>query len=93
MSTNWAPLPKPTQSGGWLGKSPENYNQPPSKPHKKQTDATTRKDIAEVLAETFSENSSLNNSNPEFISYKSKSEKQKLNFKTNNSEKYNLPYI
>ena len=59
---------------------------------KKQTEATTRKDIAEVLAETFSENSSLKNSNPQFISYKSKSEKQRFNFKTNNSEKYNLPF-
>ena len=46
-----------------------------------------------MLAETFSENSSLKNSNPQFISYKSKSEKQRLNFKTNNSEKYNLPFI
>ena len=59
---------------------------------KTQTEATARKDIAEVLAETFSENSSLKNSNPQFISYKSKSEKQRLNFKTNNSEKYNLPF-
>ena len=30
ISTNWAPIPKPTQSGGWLGKSSENPNQPPS---------------------------------------------------------------
>ena len=59
---------------------------------KKQTEANTRKDIAEVLAETFSENSSLKNSNPQFIFYKSKSEKQRLNFKTNNLEKYNLPF-
>ena len=59
---------------------------------KKQTEKTTRKDIAEVLAETFSENSFLKNSNPQFISYKSKSKKQRLNFKTNNSEKYNLPF-
>ena len=47
---------------------------------KNQTEATTRKDIAEVLAETFSENSSLKNSNPQFISYKIKSEKQRLSF-------------
>ena len=53
---------------------------------KNQTEATTRKNIAEVLAETFSENPSLKNSNPQFISYKSKSEKQRLN----NLEKYNL---
>ena len=59
---------------------------------KNQTEATARKDIAEVLAEAFSENSSPKNSNQQFISYKSKSEKQRLNFKTNNSEKYNLPF-
>ena len=58
---------------------------------KNKTEATTRKDI-EVLAVTFSENSSLKNSNPQFISYKSKSKKQRLNFKTNNLEKYNLPF-
>ena len=57
-----------------------------------QQEAITRKNIAEVLAETFSENSSVKNSNPQFISYKSKSEKQRLNFKTNNLEKYNLPF-
>ena len=58
---------------------------------KNQTEATTRKDI-EVLAKTFSENSSLKNSNSQFISYKSKTEKQRFNFKINNSEKYNLPF-
>ena len=51
-----------------------------------------RKDIAKILAKTFSENSSFKNSHSQFISYKSKSEKQRLNFKTNNSEKYNLPF-
>ena len=89
MSTNCGPQPNPTQSGRLLGKSPVNLNQPPSNiAQKNQTEATTRKDIAEVLAE----NSSPQNSNPQFISYKIKSEKPWLSFKTNNSEKYNLPF-
>ena len=93
MPTNWSSLPKLTQSGGWFGKSLENPNQPLSNTsQKKQTEATTRKDIAEVLAKTFSEKFFLKTSNPQFISYKSKSEKQRLNFKTNNSEKHNLPF-
>lgn len=59
---------------------------------KDQTEATTKKDTAEMLAKTFSQNFSLNTSNPQFITYKNLVEKQKLNFKTNNSEKYNLPF-
>ena len=59
---------------------------------KNKTGATTRKDIADTLAETFSANSSLNNSNPHFLTFKTNAEKQKLNFKSNNSEKYNQSF-
>ena len=38
---------------------------------------------------TFSANSSINNSNPHFLTSKNNAEKQKLNLKSNNSEKYN----
>ena len=89
--TNWVPLPKHNLEDDKenLWKTSINH---PQTPHKNQTEAMTRKDIALVLVETFSENSSLKNSNPQIISYKSKSKKQRLNFKTNNSEKYNLPF-
>ena len=52
----------------------------------------SRKPQPATLKHLTKKNSSLKNSNPQFISYKSKSEKQKLNFKTINSEKYNLPF-
>ena len=44
---------------------------------------------AEVLAETFSENSSLKNSNSLLTKA---NQRNRLNFKTNNSEEYNLPF-
>ena len=92
---DWSPQPKPTQSGGRLGKSPENPKQQPSNnsqnnPNKQKQ--LQEKTIAGVVDDIFSENSSLKNSDPQFISYKSISEKQRLNFKINNSEKYNLPF-
>ena len=59
---------------------------------KKQTEATSKKVIANTLAETFSANSSINNSNPRFLTFKNNAEKPKLNFKSNNSEKYNQPF-
>ena len=58
-----------------------------------KTEATSKKDIADTLAETFSVNSSFNNSNPHFLNFKSHAEKQKLNFKSKNSEKYIQPFI
>ena len=92
MSTNFVPLPKRTQSGGWLGKSLEYLNQSLSNTlQETKRKQLQEKTLAVVLGEKFSENSSLKNSNSQFISYKSKSEKQRLNFKTNNPEKYNLP--
>ena len=59
---------------------------------KNKTEATTKKDIEDTLAETFSANSSLNISNPHFLTFKSNTEKQKLNFKFKNSEIYNQPF-
>ena len=59
---------------------------------KNKTETTTKKDIADTLAETFSANSSINNSNPHFLTFKNNAEKQKLNFKSYNSEKYNQPF-
>ena len=59
---------------------------------KNKTEATTKKDKADTLAWIFSANPSLNNSNPQFFTFKTNAEKQKLNFKSNNSEKYNQPF-
>ena len=56
---------------------------------KNNTQVTNIKDIANTLAETFSANSSSKNSNTEFHKYKDKEEKQKLNFKSSNTESYN----
>ena len=50
-------------------------------------EATSKKDIANTLAETFSANSSINNSNPHFLAFKKNTEKQNLNFKSINSKK------
>ena len=55
---------------------------------KNNTQVTNIKDIADTLAETFSANSSSTNSNTEFHKYKDKKEKQKLNFKSGNTESY-----
>ena len=51
-------------------------------------EATTKKDITDKLAEIFS----ANFSSPHFLTFKNNMEKQKLNFKSNNSEKYNQPF-
>ena len=56
---------------------------------KDNTQVTNIKDIANTLAETFSENSFSTNSNTEFHKYEDKKEKQKLNFKSGNTESYN----
>ena len=61
-------------------------------PRKNKTETTTKKDVADTLAETFSVNFSINNSNPHFLTFKNNANKQKLNFKSNNSEKYNPPF-
>ena len=53
------------------------------------TQVTNIKDIANTLVETFLANCSSRNSNSEFNKYKDKKEKQKLNFKSGNTESYN----
>ena len=56
---------------------------------KNNDEVTNIKDIANTLAETFSPNSSSDNTNTEFHNYKSKTEKQKLNFISDNTKNYN----
>ena len=53
---------------------------------------TNKKDIADELAITFSKNSSAKHGNEKFAKFKQKAEKLKLNFKSNNTESYNLPF-
>ena len=55
----------------------------PQTPHEKQ--ATSPKDIADLLAETFSTNSSLKNANGPFLTFKHNVEKRSFN--------YNIPFI
>lgn len=52
---------------------------------------TSKKDIANQLAKTISKNSSAQNGSQQFLKLKEKAEKQKLRFKLNNTESYNLP--
>ena len=59
---------------------------------KNNSEATTKKDITDTLAETFSANSSLNDSNPQFLTFKTNAEKHKLNFMSNNTEDYSKPF-
>ena len=61
---------------------------------KKENDniATTPIDISNTLAQTFAHNSSSDNYSTEFTKIKSRQEKENLNFKSDNSEDYNLPF-
>ena len=54
--------------------------------------ATNKKDIADLLANTFSKNSSSTNYSKPFQNIKKNAEKTKLNFKSNNLEDYNQPF-
>ena len=72
-----------------IRKKPTNCSQTPNK---NKMEATSKKDRADTLAETISANSSINNSNPHFLTFKNNEEKQRLNFKSNNSKKYNQPF-
>ena len=56
---------------------------------KNNIQVTNIKDIADKQAENFSGNSPTTNSNTEFHKYKDKKEKQKLNFKSGDTENYN----
>ena len=55
-------------------------------------DITDKKDIADCLANTFSENSSSANYSTQFQKYKRQQEKTKLDFTSNNEEKYNANF-
>ena len=56
------------------------------------TKITERVDIANRLAQEISKNSSSNNYRTEFQKYKVKAEKEHLDFDTDNSENYNVPF-
>ena len=53
---------------------------------------TNKKDISNTIGETLSKNSSSSNYTKEFQNFKTKQEKQKLKFQSNNDEDYNKPF-
>ena len=53
---------------------------------------TERVDIANRLAQEISKNSSSNNYHTKFQKYQQKAEKEHLDFDTDNSENYNVPF-
>ena len=55
--------------------------------------ATNKKDIADLLAKTFSKNSSSTNISKPFHNIKKNAEKSKLKFKSNNLEDYKQPFF
>ena len=59
---------------------------------KNHVKATNKKDIADLLAKTFSNNSSSTHYSKQFQHIKENAEKTKLNFKSNNLEDYNRPF-
>ena len=59
---------------------------------KNHVKATNKKDIADLLAKTFSNNSSSTHYSKQFQQIKKNAEKTKLNFKSNNLEDYNRPF-
>ena len=56
------------------------------------TKITQRVDITNRLAQEISKNSSTNNYRTEFQKYQEKAEKEHLDFDTDNSENYNVPF-
>ena len=56
---------------------------------KKNNDITSKKDIANTLADSFSKNSSSENYTPKFLNIKNQQQKQKLKFTSGNTENYN----
>ena len=61
--------------------------------HLSKNQTTNKKDIADLLAKTFSKNSSSTNYSKPFQNIKRNAEKTKLNFKSNNLEDYNQPFF
>ena len=56
------------------------------------TKCTERLDIVNLLAQEFEHNSSTNHYSPVFQAYKGQAEKGELNFASNNTEDYNIPF-
>ena len=56
------------------------------------TKITERVDIANRLAQEISKNSSRNNYRTKFEKYQEKAEKEHLDFGTDNSKNYNVPF-
>ena len=67
------------QNKHYLDSDEENIRKKPTNcpqtPLDNKTEATTKKDITDTQAETFSSNSSLNDSNPHFLTFKNNAEK------------------
>ena len=72
--------------------SGKNTSSPIKHLSKNHIKATSKKDIADLLAKTFSKNSSSTNYSKQFQNIKKNAEKTKLNFKSNNLEDYNQPF-
>ena len=72
--------------------SGKNTSSPIKHLSKNHIEATNKKDIADLLANTFSKNSSSTNYSKPFQNIKKNAEKTKLNFKSNNLEDYNQPF-
>ena len=72
--------------------SGKNTSSPIKHLSKNHIKATNKKDIADLLAKTFSKNSSSTNYSKPFQNVKKNAEKSKLNFKSNNLEDYNQPF-
>ena len=63
--------------------------------HLKKTDGekcTNKRDITNLLAEELNKNSSPEHHSSTFQNFKKETEKQELNFISNNTEKYNAPF-
>ena len=72
--------------------SGKNTSSPIKHLSKNHIKATNKKDIADLLAKTFSKNSSSTNYSKPFQNIKKNAEKTRLNFKSNNLEDYNQPF-
>ena len=72
--------------------SGKNRSNPLKHLSKENTKVTNKQSIANLLAETFSNNSSSKHYSKQFQKIKRTKEKTKLKFKSNNSEDYNKPF-
>ena len=54
--------------------------------------ATSKKDIANCLADYFAQKSSTWNYSPKFQKFKQQKEKRKINFKSKNEDAYNKAF-